>query len=337
MQDATEDLIDGADRELTQRTSLPTNHLHQWLSANAQGQCHLLFDPQLRPLEHDTPLGQALSSVQPLAMRYVARMPPQSVPTDKCPWLTTLDTHQYAASQTVTESLHESLAELAPESLQRGLGRRIGGWLVSTVPTKAIANHLVEAMVQTTPNGQRKWLRMHDPAVLWPLFGLLTTEQRASLLGPVRTWWLLDPAGHPVQLDHPHPQALHEPPKSLRLTAEQWADVMGLKAFNAAVNQWMAGQEARPTPTLVAQSASVALRALRRAGALGLDDTEDLTRFALHAITVHPEFDRHPLVKAVLARCDGVRGHDAEHYGAASEDLSYADWARVRTESSAGL
>lgn len=332
MQDATEDLIHNADREIAQRTSLLTNHLHQWLSVHAQGQCHLLFDPQLRPLEHGTPLGQALSSVQPLAVRYGVRMPPQSVPTDKCPWLTPLYTHQAAASQTVTESLRESLTELAPERVQRGLGRRIGGWLVSSAPTEAIANHLAEAMVQTTPNGQRMWLRIHDPAVLWPLFGLLTTEQRASVLGPVRTWWLLDPAGHPVQLDHPQPQALHEPPKSLRLTAEQWADVMRLNSFNVAINEWVSGQDAKPAPALVAQNASVALLALRRAGASGLNDTEDLTRFALHAMTMHPEFDRHPLVQAVLGRCNAGLGNDAEHYSAASEDLSDADWSRIRTE-----
>lgn len=321
--------------DFNKRLSLTSSHLQQWLADNAQGACHLLLDPMLRPLKDDEQLAQVLARVEhPTGepARCIVRLPEKSIFAWQQPWVCTLDTSRGAASLAATESLREAFAELAPQHLLRGLGRRISGWLVSPEPAKAIAAHLSRVLVHIADGGQRMLLRLSDPAVLWPLYALLTPTQRRAAFGPIRHWWLLDPAGHPVQLERPAAESDEPDPTRLVLTEEQWADVMRLKAFNAALNRWLAEQAQRPSAAHVAHMAGVALLALRRAAAQGLADTDDLTRFAHHALSVNPEFDRHALVQDLLTRCRTPGNPNGEHYGALSDELSATDWERIRTE-----
>lgn len=321
--------------EFYKRLSLTSSHLQQWLADNSQGLCHLLFDPTLRPLKDDEQFSQVLARVAPPSdepARCIVRLPEKSIFAWQQPWVCTLDTSHGAASLAATESLREALAELAPQHLLRGFGRRIGGWLVSPEPAKAIAAHLSRVLVQTIGGGQRMLLRLSDPAVLWPLYALLTPTQRCAAFGPIQHWWLLDPAGHPVCLERPVAESDAPNPTRLVLTAEQWADVMRLNAFNAAINRWLGEQAQRPSAPHVAHMAGVALLALRRAAAYGLTDTDDLTRLAHQALSVNPEFDRHALVQDLLKRSRTPSNPSGEHYGALSDELSATDWERICTE-----
>lgn len=322
-------------QEFYKRLSLTSSQLQQWLADNSQGLCHLLFDPTLRPLKDGEQFAQVLARVAPPSgepARCIVRLPEKSIFAWQQPWVSTLDTRHGDASLAVTESLREALAELAPQPLLRGFGRRIGGWLVSPEPAKAIAAHLSRVLVQTTNSGQRMLLRLSDPAVLWPLYALLTPTQRSAAFGPIQHWWLLDPAGHPVRLERPAAESGEPDPTRLVLTAEQWADVMRLNAFNGAINRWLAEQRQYPSAAHMAHMAGVALLALRRGAAHGLADTDDLTRFAHHALTVNPEFDRHALMQDLLKRCRTPSNPSGERYGALSDELSATDWERIHTE-----
>jgi hypothetical protein len=319
--------------ELYKRVSLTSSHLQQWLADNSKGVCHLLIDPMLRPLEDDEQLGQMLARMQTIPCP--VRLPEKSVMPQHCPCLSTIDTSQGNGSMAVTESVINGLVELAPQDLQSGKGRRIGGWLVSPEPASSLAAHLARVMVQSKGDGQRMLLRLNDPAVIWPLYALLSPSQRVAAFGPIQHWWLLDPAGHPVRLERPAISEDDPHATRLDLTPGQWADVMRLDAFNRAINQWIAEALQPPAAPLVAHMAGVALLALRRAASYGLSDTEDLARFAMHALTVSPEFDRHPVVQALLGRCRKEGNPTGDYFCAAVDDLNDTDWARIRTETQA--
>jgi hypothetical protein len=169
-------------------------------------------------------------------------------------------------------------------------------------------------------------LRINDPSVLWPLMALLTAPQRAALLGPVEHWWILDPAGHPVHLQRPQEVTAED----LRLSEDQWADVLSLNAFNAAMNQWLAACEELPDPQTVASKGGDALTALRRARAKGLNHKDDLTAFAALALLVHPEFDRHPLIRDALAESRSSQRRSGPLITARLAEFSSEHWRSIR-------
>jgi hypothetical protein len=169
--------------------------------------CHLLMSGDQRPLAADEPLRKL---IPPTAQTYVG-MPERSFPdVETWPWLATLHTDQPAHSFALGQSVHDALEEAAPANIQRGRGRRNGGWLVSPQPRARIATHLSKLLIQRMPDGHPALVRFTDPAVLWPLCGLLSDRQKALVFGPVKHWWLLDPAGYQVQLDRPADAQEHQ-------------------------------------------------------------------------------------------------------------------------------
>jgi hypothetical protein len=83
---------------------------------------------------------------------------------------------------------------------------------------------------------------------------------------------------------------------------------------------------------MLAAAAGSALMALRRARAIGLTDDEDLAAYALCALTIAPNFDRHDRMQTVLQRCRTEAHRDGERFCALIDDLDEADKARMRAE-----
>jgi Domain of unknown function (DUF4123) len=317
------------------QSSTLSDQLHQWLAGHGHASCHLLFDPMLRPLEEDSELAIALSAAEAAgcaSAKHAIRLP---IDAQACPWVSRLDVDKSSSSHAITLSLQEAVSELDPTKLRAGLGRRIGGWLVSDAKPQTIAAHLAHTMV-LEHGGQRMLLRLHDSAVMWPLFHMLTSEQRTAMLGPIKHWWLLDPAGHLACLDNP--RALTDasrstaPSGSLCLSSEQWADVLRFNSLNATLNQWLEAMAAPPDADSMAGARTAALAALRRASTYGLSETDDLTLFALHALRIAPVFDSHKLVQALLVRCNATQNAQPESFSAVIEELGPDDWARIRNE-----
>lgn len=328
--------------ELAPSALSASNRLNQWLMQDANDLCHLLLDPQLRPLDEDSIFACELNNSAPSKQGLTRRSITLPIQEDHRPWITPLSVDRASNSHALQLSVKEALDELQPASLAQGLGRRIGGWLVSEADSIGIAMHLARLMVQTSASGQRMLLRVHDSAVLWVLWAVLTPSQHRSLLGPLRHWFILDPSGQLIRLDHPPAgQADTDAaadPAPLHLTAAQWLDVMNIQAFNAALAKWtaqsMAAHAVPIDPQRLYTAAQTLITALRRARNWGISDDTDLTLFAQHALQHGAQFDSHPHVKELLARCNS-RQSDFEYYSAAVESLDIDDWARIRHETTA--
>lgn len=290
--------------------------LHRAVTLNG-GRCWLLIDVAPRPLREDDPFGAAILAHKP---RQISS-PANDVDTRLMPLLLELDSTRASDSGLISEAIEEALAERLPESLAQGAGRRICGWLESPVAGEVLARHIADRFSLRLPDGTTGKLRWFDPAVLWAMWPILTPVQRNALLGPIAAYWLLDPTGAWQTL---HSSPLMESPSHLTLDATQLAEIGRIAALNRTLREWGA---AYLKPDVLSAAREIAAAALRRGAALGFADLNDLAAFALRALTTHPRFDSHPLVRERLAK----REPD-DYFSALVDDLTPDDWVRIRTD-----
>ncbi len=294
-----------------------TRELIASIAAKPGRRCLLVVDPILRPIEtEDGP------------WQHYARLPHTPVPIahpnadpSHCPVLTPLRLDNEADRALLAHSVAEASAELDPRALRQGHGRRIGGWIETDASVDDVAGHLGQVMVQRHPSGHNVWLRLQDPAVLWVVSGWLQSPQLAALLAPLgvgASIHLLTPAAQLLSLQAQAPAGTN----GLDLSAGQWAAIDCIEPLNTALRNW-----GGITPEQLRPARSLAFAAIRRAKAMGFDDTADLSLYGHYALGVHARFDFHPLVVARLrARLPG------DHFGALIADLSPKDWERIAKE-----
>jgi hypothetical protein len=298
------------------QTDVLSDALHRAL-ATATGCCWLLIDPTKRPLQDEAEFDAAVLARSPTQ----AASPHTKLDKREMPLLLELDSARAADSGIIRTSISEGLAERLPASLTQGAGRRICGWLESSANAPTLARHIARHVVMCRPTGIMAALRWYDPAVLWALWPLLEPAQRKTLLGPVDTFWLLDPAGRwmPLRADFQGVPAAH-----LDLTADQWTEADAIGPLNQALRDWGA---ASALPEALIAARLVGAAALRRARSLGFADRRDLVAFAHYALAIHPRFDQHPLVRNRLAE-----RADDDYFTVLVDDLKPEDWQRIRAE-----
>lgn len=291
--------------------------LHRALAADADGRCWLMIDPAVRPLDVEREWDARLIERSPIQVRVLGGDPDPRL----LPQLIELDSARAADSSIIHLAIEEAIEECSAASLAQGAGRRICGWMQTRVGGCALAAHIGRRLVQYRPGGRKALMRWIDPAGLWALWPLLDAVQRTALLGPVDAYHLLDPAGRWLTLC---PDADQVPTPTFGLSPAQWADLEAIGALNLALREWGAAKAATDE---LAAGRQIALAALRRAKALGFADDRDLAAFAGRALSVHPLFHQHPLVRERLAK----RAPD-DYFTALVDDLAAQDWQRVRAE-----
>jgi len=233
-------------------------------------------------------------------------------------WLP-LNIAQTQGSDLLQMSIERALAECTVASLRQGQGRRIAGWLLVDESVDGAAQHWARQMLQRRANVGTKLLRLHDPAVLWALWQRLDPAQQRTLLGPVRSWWLLDPTGQMLKLSAPFAEAEAEARLSAPWSDTLWQDIEHIGAFNDALRHLI-----EPPPNLP-HALDSAMRAMQRAEAAGFNHVKDLAAYAMHAIAVHDQFDSHPIIRRALAQTQAD-----QHYVELVAGLSEEDWREVK-------
>lgn len=293
-----------------------SDKLHQVANARSHGVLWLAVDA---PATNSEPLPHALQAEVDGPQVHFVHLGHREIDPMWRPRWVPLDTTCTRGSFALQDSINRALTELHPSCLREGLGRRIAGWLVLRDDVSQAVLHWGRQMLQRRPNGRLSLLRLHDPAVLWTLWALLTPKQQASLLGPVDSWWLLDPSGELTVLE-----SSGEGGDPAPWGPQQWRDIDLIGPINSALRE---SSGSRLGDLSAGRARDTAMSALRRALACGFDDPQDLTSYALHSITVHPLFDQHPLVKRAL----DVR-QPGDRYGALIEVLGPGDWSAVRND-----
>lgn len=295
--------------------------LHASVIARPQADCLLLIDTVPRAVAEDDVLWEGYSR----SGNERVQLAHPGIDPSHYPMLLPLHIAKFKDSHLLEQSAQRAIEELPSQVLRAGSGRQISGWLTSSQPVRNVARHLASSMLHRVPHlGGLAWLRLQDPAVLWWLWSFLSPIQRAALLGPIETFWLLDPAGRLVELRAERVEAKGVQER-LTLSAEQWQDVDSIASLNIAIREW---GHAQAVGAQFDSFSAAALAAIRRARNAGFNDRYDLAAYARYALEIHPDFDSHPLVQGRLA----LRGEGA-YFTSLIDDLEEHDWQRIANES----
>lgn len=226
----------------------------------------------------------------------------------------------------LNHSIVWALAEIAPERLRAGMGRRVSGWFTCGRPNiDAAAKHWANNMVMRVPQGAgRALLRLHDPAVLWSVWQILSEEQKRQSLGPLTQWHLIDPLGSLFQLA---PVGAADPTSlaGAELSVQQWQDIQAITPLHQTLLQMASA--GLPSMVEYRRWFQTGLQALRRAKQNRLTDPDSQSLFAQLALSRHPQFDAHPDLQRILKQ----RKTD-EPLGGLLCDFTETDWQRMASE-----
>lgn len=292
--------------------------LQQLAASRGEPRCWLLIDPLLRAPSED-PEWQGLAG-ELAARETPVRLAHRNIDPKAWPRLVALDLARPRDADISRAAAGMAIRDWSPESLRQGLGRRIGGWLFGATDAAALARHLGKTMLQVRAGGGRALLRLHDPAVLDLAWSLATRPQRAALLGPADLWASVDRWTRLASYGkEAGPADGRQADALLQFDGDQWGRIDVSGAINRA---WrMAADQA---PAITAEMLAQAAACVRRGAARGLLDPRDWEAMAIRALTVHPAFDQHPRLAALLDAREPEIG-----FARLVMNLTDADWAAI--------
>lgn len=253
------------------------------------GKCVLAVDPALRALEDNSAEGafftRAASISVPVANTAFA--------AEKWPRLIELDLSAEPGMALFTQSVRIAFADREPESVARGRGQRIGGWLVGASSVQDVADHWTENLLSIDDQGRRCVLRFYDARVLALMWPVLMPMQRRRLLGPVQTWYALDQCAELTAYVAPGRSQ-----SRLEFDDTQWVEFHRHGVINRALALFM--NEVGRQPEL--REVQSAVQGAARAEQHGLKDPDDRIAFVGHVLAWHPQFDAHPAIAPVLGK-----------------------------------
>lgn len=286
--------------------------LRQAGSADPRARLYLLLDPYLRqpPQLEAEWAGRETAGVK--------LRPRDRIPASKRPLLMQFRSDGVLDDEgLLQDTLEMGWAESSPDREFSGAGRLFGGWLLSTAPIRAVAEHLRAIMEQRLPSGAPRYVRLADPRVLNVLWRQLSAAERRSLLGPISDWWIFDHVGSWTRLGQG--QAADTTDR-WRPTPEQWQLIDRMQLVNGVVLRLR-----REDPSAMPDLARI--DALVRSGqARGFTDADDLRTFAACGLRYGESFFGHPRVASLLA---GALAEPRALEDAFADEATDEEWRQI--------
>ncbi|WP_233233154.1 DUF4123 domain-containing protein [Bordetella sp. LUAb4] len=187
------------------------------------------------------------------------------------------------------------------------------------VTQAALAQALTTRLVLALPGTGQCFFRYFDPRVLVQLQWLFTPAQMAWLMGPVRRW-KYNIAGAWEEMRRPQVFAAESP----GITAQQAFALQRMNVINTLLDRLQP-----PSVAAYRGAGQGILRQLEKARDHGLRRLQDQEEYAWHGMTVHADFDRHPLLQERLANLPT----DVDFpYRVATANLRPEDFDRIRDD-----
>jgi hypothetical protein len=166
--------------------------------------------------------------------------------------------------------------------------------LYSDAEPPTLAAHLGRAQIAQSTNGERAWLRVHDPRVWFQLNRVLSIERLNALMGPVaRLTFFFEGQWFTQKNTGPRDPAT-------RFDAITWSALARIGVVNRVLAQAHPSEKTAGDVLRVSQLVDqLAERAIKHHHIARLDDQVE---FCLMGLRVHARFDGHPRVRDVLTR-----------------------------------
>lgn len=303
-----------------QHQSIKAQLLDHFLRLNVR--CILVIDAAILRRRNNKPeLLDALESREiikaPIAQQYL---------TDEFfPWLVPLDLSLPEDAQLFDESINLALNEIEPQQIKKGSGRLISGWLASNGSPEETALHIGESALQSN-NEKDILLRYYDPAVAPLLWDILDSWQQQRLLGPVTSWYSVGGDGQLIRRAGLEQQTF-QMSYSVSLSPEVWRDIGLIGVINSILCDYRLNNANAPRLDELSVFQTI-MPALKRARDYPFKSKDDLMTYGMHALTISPDFDRHPDISRLL---EFQRSMENSSYLNAISTVSDMHWENIRT------
>lgn len=190
----------------------------------------------------------------------------------------------------------------------------------SSADLEKMRAHWIRQLVIRLPQGGRTLLRSYDPRVFAQLQWMLRPPQMKQLFGPI-TRWTTYRAGN--WYSAAAPDVMAEDETATQMNATQANQLARIGSINQVLGK---------LPLAFKQQHETASRRidnlLQRAQAHGLQREDEQIAFAIHGMTIHPDFDRHPTINRLITTLD----REEQTYCDAIAMLDTADWQNIANE-----
>lgn len=303
-----------------QHQSIKEQLSHHFLRLNVR--CILMIDAAILRRRNNKP-----ELIDALENRGVIKVPvAQQYLTDEFfPWLVPLDLSLPEDAQLFDESISQALNEIEPQQIKKGSGRLISGWLASNVTPEETAIHIGKSALQSN-NGKDILLRYYDPAVAPLLWNILDSWQRQRMLGPVTSWYSVDGDGQLIKRAGLMQQTF-QMSHSVSLCPESWGDIGLIAVINSILRDYRLNNTNAPRLDELSVFQTI-MPALKRARDYPFKNKDDLIAYGMHALTISPDFDRHPDISRLL---EFQRSKEDASYLDAISTVSDMHWENIRT------
>ncbi|KRE89285.1 hypothetical protein ASG87_02775 [Frateuria sp. Soil773] len=225
------------------------------------------------------------------------------------------------AVHVLADSLRVAHDEQADAELEASEGFALGGWLLSSEDAAVVASHLARVMRLPRPGHRRRYFRWADRRVMEWMWGGLSGEQRARLLGPIEQWWSLDRRG--TLVCHAAGQITEQPAQALTLGQAQWERADQGELVQALVRGWMSFEPELPEDYLQ-RAGDAVFQALR----LGLSDAKDVVLLGAYTLQIHPWLCAHPKVAGLVA----TAARERADLSGLLDTVTDPEWDAIRSE-----
>ncbi|GKX61860.1 hypothetical protein SOASR032_04290 [Pragia fontium] len=289
--------------------------------ARHSNQCYLLLDPFLRNFIDDDFIYERIENK---AITDVL-IPHASVDKTRVPFIISLDLNKPEDNELLFHSVYESLFETHPKRIAMGEGRRFCGWLSASTATKLtdLSLYMGRVAIQRLSEDKTILLRLYDPAVMIQLWFLLSEVQRRILFGLVDDWSII--TGEGELYTFPASEATLFGAHSLGLSPDQYKKISWIGAINRGLCFYRQ-LDNRPWISDL-QVQKILFPLFERTQHYSFNSYDDINDLAIKALTVHPYFDKHPLLALrVTGMPSPVRYRDLIH------GITQPEWTMIQND-----
>lgn len=208
--------------------------------------------------------------------------------------------------------------EMLDQTHERGEALPIVTFLNSDADLEQMRRHCIRQLILSLPNRRKTLLRSYDPSVFAQLLWMFTPGQLLTLFGPICRWTTY--LNHRWQSARP---PVHDGLPCGHVDLHQAEQLARIGMINRVLFQL--AEEQRLMHEAVSRSIDMLLV---RALDYGLTREKELVEFALNGMTVHPQFDHHPVIAQLLSTLDPAE----QTYCDAVALLDAAAWKHIAYE-----
>ncbi|PLR40815.1 hypothetical protein CYR55_05930 [Chimaeribacter californicus] len=281
------------------------------------GQCLLLVDPSLGNMRKEDGLWNGLIGKNLYKVNF--DHPELSGALEL--WLIPINLNYKEDIAFFNLSIDIAMNEVDPDALEAGKGRAICAWLSTPNDIEYIAEHISSTAIQRVAGKGEFLLRFFDAAIIDVVLNVLDEWQQSRLLGSVQRWYYIDGDGRLSSKAGGY-TGFRQMNYSLSLSSHSWEKIQHTSNINRVMRRYR--NTYRQNQRIIEnQSHQILLLAFHSVPVDVLFNENDFILFGMHALTKHPYFYRHSMIKSIF---NNLRRDASMSYCLLTDEIDTKTW-----------